>query len=237
MPTQNSIFEFADEFGYSSPFGDWLPKKQENYQFPKIKKVSITRGHIKKVPANPKTMRAAHELVPIWVIVDMDLPANKVEVEINKSKWTAFSFGYGTYKADILLPSSGIYGDVYILKIIAYDVNNQVSDMAVYNVTVREGKVQDIISLDRLDKDEIEEFTIDSRQDITGSDLKRIVVFLRKMEKTGKTQTVVDKNNTKNYKLGEPILDTQGNRIEKELSQFFELQDRIFTLKTTERIK
>jgi hypothetical protein len=71
----------------------------------------------------------------------------------------------------------------------------------------------------------------------SADDLKNIVTQLRKLDKTGDFQTLRDKNNTKNWEMGEPIKDSKGNDIKIELSQYDavatdkkQIKDRLFYL-------
>lgn len=81
-------------------------------------------------------------------------------------------------------------------------------------------------------------------QEWDANDLKYIVSQLRKKEGTGLVQTMRDKSNTKNYAMGEPMKDSKGNIIKKELSIFDSLDDkkekpigdRLFYLNVTENI-
>ncbi|HEX8576709.1 MAG TPA: hypothetical protein VF677_10500 [Flavobacterium sp.] len=70
----------------------------------------------------------------------------------------------------------------------------------------------------------------------TEKEFKNIVIELRKQEKTGVKQTLVDKNNTNRYAMGEPIRDKDGNKIKIELTQYDELGENLFNLNLPEKI-
>lgn len=78
----------------------------------------------------------------------------------------------------------------------------------------------------------------------TETELKHVITQLRKKEGTGDIQIVRDKNNTKNFAMGEPLRDSNGNIIRKELSIFDSktndgnsISDRLFYLKSGENIQ
>ncbi len=77
----------------------------------------------------------------------------------------------------------------------------------------------------------------------SADDLKYIVTQLRKKEGTGDFQTLRDKTKVKNFVLGQPIKDINGEIIKKELSQYDSIdknkiliEDRLFYLDRDENV-
>ncbi|WP_291131838.1 hypothetical protein [Flavobacterium sp. UBA7682] len=73
-------------------------------------------------------------------------------------------------------------------------------------------------------------------RDFKVSELKNIVIQLRKADSTGVIQTVRDKTNTKNFAMGEPVLNEDGTVKTITLSQYEELGEEIFKLEMDEVI-
>ncbi|MBB6370062.1 hypothetical protein [Chryseobacterium shigense] len=74
------------------------------------------------------------------------------------------------------------------------------------------------------------------KRDFTVEELKKIIIELRKLEKTGATQTLRDKNNTSRYEMGEPVLDKDSKIIKIEQTQYDELGENLFNLNLPEKI-
>jgi len=74
------------------------------------------------------------------------------------------------------------------------------------------------------------------KRDFTVKELKKIVIELRKQEKTGATQTLRDKNNTSRYEMGEPVLNEDGKIIKIEQTQYDEIGENLFNLDLPEKI-
>lgn len=73
-------------------------------------------------------------------------------------------------------------------------------------------------------------------RDFKVSELKNIIIQLRKADSTGVVQTVRDKTNTKNFAMGEPVLNEDGTVKTIILSQYEELGEEIFKLEMDEVI-
>ncbi len=82
----------------------------------------------------------------------------------------------------------------------------------------------------------IEKKTCFCNRDFKVDELKNIIIELRKADSTGVPQTVRDKNNTKNFTLGQPILNKDGTEKTIILSQYEELGENIFKLEMDEII-
>ena len=69
----NSIFELADKFGYTSPFGDWLPEKQQP-PTTKITDIQVSKGNSRYIKANNAMAPIAQQLVtPIIIAITVGL--------------------------------------------------------------------------------------------------------------------------------------------------------------------
>jgi len=73
-------------------------------------------------------------------------------------------------------------------------------------------------------------------RDFKVTELKNIIIQLRKADSTGVIQTVRDKTNTKNFAMGEPVLNEDGTVKTITLSQYEELGEDIFKLEMDEVI-
>ncbi len=73
-------------------------------------------------------------------------------------------------------------------------------------------------------------------RNFTEKELKNIIIKLRKADSTGVIQTVRDKTNTKNFAMGEPVLNDDGTVKTITLSQYEELGEDIFKLEMDEVI-
>ena len=82
----------------------------------------------------------------------------------------------------------------------------------------------------------IEKKTCYCNRDFKVEELKNIIIELRKADSTGVPQTVRDKTNTKNYTMGQPILNPDGTEKTIILSQYEELGENIFKLEMDEII-
>lgn len=91
------------------------------------------------------------------------------------------------------------------------------------------------ISQDNVSKIKIESSCFCGR-DFTEEELKNIIIEMRKDEKTGQTQYVRDKSDTSKYKMGAYVLDKNGNRLKKEVTQYDEIGDGLFALNADDKM-
>ncbi len=119
MPN-NSIFELADKFGIQSPFGDWLPPKEETPSA-KITDIQVSRGT--SFFAKKNAMSTAQQYVPIIIAVTVEGFADKVEVTYGNSRSFARKNMFGQYEATIPV-STDIYfpNSSHTFKISVYDL-------------------------------------------------------------------------------------------------------------------
>ena len=95
-----SIFSFADEFGYESPFGNWLPDPPA--QTAKIVSIAVEKkvSFVTRLIQTQKDTNT-HFIVPIVVRISVSSPVSKVLITSGgESKTAANSYsGSLTYEA------------------------------------------------------------------------------------------------------------------------------------------
>lgn len=144
---KKSIFDLADKFGVNSPFGnDWV---DEEFTTNQNEGAKITNAYVVKNPIrqavledlNKRENRKYFNIIPVAVIVSIEGYTDKVEVELDGKKQTAYKkmpLTGKTYEAlfDVTIPVPYRVKD-FIFKISVTDVyTKKISDTRNISVTV-----------------------------------------------------------------------------------------------------
>lgn len=224
-PESDSIFEFADRFGIDSPLGNWT-KPNDEISIQRVE-VGIDRvGQIMNASTSEKTdgfenwvalvigVSTTGMVQAVTVMFGNVLYAGRpiVHPHIQETNGNTFFVNinirvpvpYQIYKVKFTVEATSISG-----KIVSKTISANLDKKGIVNET------KEIRSL--------------CHGDLSTKDMESILMYLRKSEIIGNPIIARDKNNTKNFLLGEPLLDQFGNRIMTPNTQYLEMKLNLFS--------
>lgn len=226
----DSIFEFGDKFGIESPLGDWL-QTQDQIAITDAR-IGITRFRQAMFDENAKLPGSNENRVALNVAVSTTGSVQTVTIDYNGLSYSG---------KPIVETSSQPLSNTFIVEIDVvvpvpyqnYEVKFDISATGSNGDQVFKRLITNVNRAGSSDKAQL--FKCLCKGILTAADVENILTSLRKGEVTG-TKYLRDTTKNTRLELGEYALDGKGNRISVPITQYDEIQTKIFHLKMKEQL-
>ena len=221
----NSIFRTEREAGVDSALGDWRNQTQGSGKSISVRYLSCEVMQTQMILKFEVTQLKPQEgLMTIYVTPAND-DAKIIATDSRNLKYSRKTFVDVQFNQSSIYPSNSLSN---VIQMKAHlNINSQIAKSRMFSVSCSNPS-----SLTTTD----DEATCLGNGVFTEAKLTKVLSYLRKEEKTGVKVVLRDKSNTKNYKLGEPVLDKDGKKIRVERTMYDEYGLDVFSLKVNEKI-